>query len=125
MPKNAESALTKHTMRVFGAGAVHTRNPPRVVGNWTVRECEKRLLRIAVALHDELKLLVPGASCSDDNLGLRSERVPDFRPHNLWRLAQRPRMTFAQNGNVRVIVEIREFFPPPDTHLVARVKHDA
>src|SRR4030095_4638296 len=115
MPQCAKSSLTKHTVSFFAAGAVHARNPSCVVGDWTVRECEKCFLRVAVALHDELKLLVPGcAALVNHNLGLRSDRVPDLRPDPLRRLSKCPGMPLAQDRNVRVVVEVSEFLAPPD-----------
>src|SRR5258706_9777508 len=123
MPQRAKSSLTKHTVSFFAAGAVHTRNASCVVGNWTVREREKCFLRVAVALHDELKLLVPGcAALFNDNLGLRSNRVPDLGPNLPRGLSQCPRMALAQNGNVRVVIEVGELLAPPNEHLIARVQ---
>ncbi len=126
LAQQGELALADDAHGVVGVGAEDPADAALVVGHRAVGEGVVGLLGVAVALHDEEEGLVVGALVAlHGGGGAGADGVPDLPPDHAGGLAQRPRMLAADDGLVRVVVEIDELVAPPDEHRLAGGEHDA
>ena len=84
------------------------------------------LLQPAVARDRDQLVLVPGgAAATHYLLDLRADDVPDLRPAFPSALTERARMALRSHGlAIGVVIELNEFWTPPDEHRVVGVQQD-
>ncbi len=126
LAQQREPPLAQDADGVVGVGAEDPAGAALVVRHRAVGEGEVGLLGVAVAVHDEEERLVVGALVPlEGGGGPGTDVVPDLPPHLARGLAQRARVLAAEDGPVRVVVEIGEPVAPPDEHRLAGGEHDA
>src|SRR5882757_8101230 len=104
----------------------HTANPIVFVDR-TVAVGPVDLLQPAVARdRNELVLMPRRTAAAHHLLDLGTDNVPDFRPALPSALTERARMALGSHGlAIGVIVELNEFFAPPDEHRMVGIQQDA
>ena len=98
-----------------------------VVEQRTVGEGVEALLGVAAALEEQHQRLVPrGAAGRQHRVDAGPDVVPDLRPHDRGRLAQRPRVLVAERvAPVGLVAEERQVGPPRHPHREPRGEHEA
>src|SRR5262249_11500231 len=105
LAQQGKLALADDAARVIAVGADDAAHAAVIVRDRAVREGVVRLLRIAIALHDQ-KLRFDERPLVTAHGGVQhwTDLTPDFAPDLLCRTAQRPRMPAANNRLVWIIV---------------------
>ena len=117
--------LTRDRRRRLDARAQHAAFLV-VAADPAVRKREIRLLRKAVALQHERKILTPGGLAVLECFAQqRTDRVPDLGPAVARELSERGRMARAENGHERVVVDLHEIAAPEHQHRKPRLERDA
>src|SRR6185369_15385620 len=57
-------------------------------------------------------------------LALGPDHLPHVRPYIACRFSQSMWVSFAETGDISVVVELSQIPPPPDKHGITRIKHD-
>lgn len=116
-------ALGQHLPGSLDAGAVHAGHHAALVAHRRIREGEPGLLVEAVAVHQERQLFPIGALALQRTLDDGPDVVPDLAPDRLEGRSERRWMLFAQDVDIRVVVQETKFFAPGHEHRELRVQH--
>ena len=100
MTKRRQPPLAQYSLRIFRARAKQPADPAFVRRQWAERIREVDLLRIAVAIRDQLVLVVPGCLAAKEyRIRLGAEMLfPAFSPDVVSGCAERPLMSLPYQG---------------------------
>src|SRR5262245_60789888 len=110
MTKRCQPPLAQYPLRIFPARAKQPADSPFIRGQRAERIIEVGLLRVSVAKHDQLVLVVPGCLAAKEyRIGLGAEVLfPDFFPDVASRCTERPLISLPQNWYIGSVIEIDE-----------------
>ncbi|WP_183027764.1 hypothetical protein [Variovorax sp. UMC13] len=121
LAQRAQAAFTDHASGVFGDRAEQAFDPAAMALERAVGEGVVSLLGVAGAFQQQHQRIVPGRlALVVDRADAPFDVLPDLRPQDLRRHAQRARVLEAQRGPVGVVVEEGDVGAPAQPHLEAR-----
>ena len=121
----AQRALRQHLRGRLRAGAEHAGDLAALVAHRRIRKREPGLLVVALAVHDERKILAIGGLTGHRRVDQRADVRPDLRPDVVEPLPERARVLRAEDLGVRVVVEKAEVLAPRDEHREPRLQQQA
>jgi hypothetical protein len=100
-------AFGADALRLFGTRTEQAADAAGLIGDRAVGPGEVGVFSVAVALHHEQDALVPRRLAAlHDRLRLRTDDGPDLIPRLPRRATEGLRVTLAQNGDVRIVVNV-------------------
>lgn len=124
-PEELEASRAEDLARRLGARDEDPSDPSGLVPDGAVRVVEVALLGEPVALEDEEAVPHGRGAAGEDPLDHRLDDGPDLPPASAPLLPHGFRvLRLAEDGAVRVVVELDELAAPPDEHRVLRGEED-